>query len=344
MKFLKRLLVDLWGQRDDDFNWRRHTVPLDPETIGPTLILHLNGKLGDAVIDSLLVDALARHRPEIPVSIGTTKGFEAFWRAHPHVRDVLVFPASKGRSALARVPAARRAGGVLRGRYDVVVSFESFAQPDHFALLRGLAPRILVGFHKNRFRLFDYSLDEGRHGVEARPVVGKVVSVMRVFGEEIEPTDLRPHAPFGPEDEEAIRPFLDRLPGDPRLLMHAYGSGPQKLLSPRGGRAPRRHPPRRGTRGSDLGWGAGRPPSRVRGGGTRGAGDRDRPGGGDLRIDRPRGGDGPGRRARHLGRTSRRRARQAADRALPGRGEHPEGLASLERPLRRPRRAAGAPG
>lgn len=233
MKFLKRMLVDLWGRRDDDFNWRRHTVPLDPATVRSALILHLNDKLGDAVIDSLLIDALAQHRPEIAVSVGTTGGFERFWRSHPHVRNVEIFPPSKGRSALGRVPAARRAGRALRGRYDLVVSFESFAQPDHFALLRALAPKALVGFDKNRFRLFDYSLDEGRHGVEARPIVGKVASIMRVLGEEIDPARLRPHVPFGLEDERAIRPLLDRLdrPG-PRLLLHAYGSGPLKTLSP----------------------------------------------------------------------------------------------------------------
>ncbi len=233
MKFLKRMLVDAWGRRDDDFNWRRHTAPLDPKTVGSVLLLHLNDKLGDAVIDSLLVDAFAQHHPEISITMGTTKGFERYWRSHPHVRDVVLFPPSKGRSALGRAPAARRAGHALKGRYDLVVSFESFAQPDHFALLRALAPKTLVGFHKNRFRLFDYSLDEGRHGVEARPIGGKIRSIMRVLGDEIDLGRLRSHVPFGDEDTKAIRPVLDRLdvPG-PRLLLHAYGSGPQKLLSP----------------------------------------------------------------------------------------------------------------
>ena len=232
MKFLKQMLVDVWGRRDDDANWRRHTVPLNPKTVGSVLMLHLNEKLGDAVIDSLLVDALARHHPAIPVSVGTTKGFERYWGSHPHVREVVVFPPSKGRSALSRVPAAQRAGRAVRGRYDLVVSFESFAQPDHFALLRALAPKTLVGFDKNRFRLFDFSLDEGRLGVEARPIVGKIASIMRVLGDEIDVSCLRGHVPLGPKDAQAVQPILDCLPGGPRLLLHAYGSGPRKLLSP----------------------------------------------------------------------------------------------------------------
>ena len=233
MKLLKQILVDLWGKRDDDFNWRKDQGPLDPSQVRRVLLLHLNEKLGDAVIDSLLVDAFARTHPEIAVSVGTTLPYERYWRAHPHVADVALFPPSKGRSALARISPARRAARAWRGRFDVVVSFESFAQPDHFALLRALAPRWMVGFHKNRFRLFDYSLDEGRHGVMARPIFSKIASVMRVFGDEIAPESLGFHTPFGPEDEAGIAPTLARLPGEGmRVYLHAHGTGGSKRLSP----------------------------------------------------------------------------------------------------------------
>ena len=230
MKLLKRILVDAWGRRDDDFNWRKDQAPLDPAGVTSVLMLHLNGKLGDAIIDSLLIDALARTHPEIPVSVGTTKEYEAYWRAHLHVREVAIFPPSKGRSALARIGPARRAGRRWRGRFDVVVSFESFAQPDHFALLRALRPRVLIGFHKNRFRLFDYSLDEGRHGVLARSIFAKIAAIMRVFGEKVEPESLRFHVPFKESDAERIESRLT-MPG-PRVYLHTHGSGPNKTLGP----------------------------------------------------------------------------------------------------------------
>ena len=233
MKRLKRFLVDAWGGRDDDFNWRKDQGPLDPSQVRSVLLLHLNEKLGDAVIDSLLVDAFWQTHPEIAVFVGTTLSYERYWRAHPHVADVALFPPSKGRSALGRIVPARRAARAWRGRFDVVVSFESFAQPDHFALLRALAPRWIVGFHKNRFRLFDYSLDEGRHGVMARPIFSKIASVMRVFGGEIAPESLGFHTPFGAEDELRIEPILARLPGTGmRVYLHAHGTGEAKRLSP----------------------------------------------------------------------------------------------------------------
>ncbi len=231
MKFLKRLLVDRWGGREDDHSWRRSQAPLDPKAVESVCLLHLNDKLGDAVIDSLLVDALAKLHPEIPVFVGTTAGFERYWRSHPHVREVAVFPPSKGRSALGRVFPARRAARPWRGRFDVVVSFESFAQPDHFALLRALGARTVVGFDKNRFRLFAYSLDEGRFGVEARPIASKIAAVLRVFGDETDLSGMRSHVPLEPDGEREAQAIVG-TPGDGlRLFIHTYGTGGDKRLS-----------------------------------------------------------------------------------------------------------------
>lgn len=233
MKFLKRLLVDFWGRRADDFHWRKAQRPLDPATVENVCILHLNNKLGDAVIDVRIVDAFRRLHPTIPIYVGTTAPFVRFWASHPHVREVFLLPSTQGRSALGRVPAARRSARPWRGRFGLVVSFEAFAQPDHFAMLRMLAPKVLVGFYKNHYRLFDYSLDEARHGVVVRPIGTKIESILRVLGDEVDVSTLASHVPFGPDEEREAQAILDRLdvPGD-RLFLHVHGTSDFRVISP----------------------------------------------------------------------------------------------------------------
>ena len=228
MRILNALMVDLLGRRKDDFNWRRRTDVEPLEEVRNVLVLHLSDKIGDAVVYSRLVDALVRARPRLPVAVGTTARFASYWRSHPGVADVVVLPPSQGKG----IVRAYRAGRRYRSRFDVVVSFDSFALPDHFALLRGLRPRVLVGFNKHSYRLFDHSLEEGRHGVYARQVASRIESVMGVFGVDAHAEDLDAHAPFGPEDEAKAQAVLDRLaqPG-PRVLVHTYGAGKGRVLT-----------------------------------------------------------------------------------------------------------------
>ena len=232
MEFFKRLMTDRWGRRREDFDWRVYQTPRDLESVESVLVLHLNDKLGDALMISLLVDALAKARPGIPIAVGTTAGYVEYWGHHPRVSEVVVLPCSRklGRRTGRRVREARRAARTLRGRFDVAVSFEPYAKPDHFALLRGLAPQTIVGFNKHPYRLFDYSLEERRHGVIAESVATRTLRVMRVLGRQVALADLAFHVPFSPEDRLAVEAGLPL--GAPRLLFNVYGGTPYKSLTP----------------------------------------------------------------------------------------------------------------
>ena len=146
---------------------------------------------------------------------------------------MIPYDAEDRRSAFHRVSVALGAALRWRRRLDVIVSFQPFARLEHFALLRCLRPRILIGFNKDVYRLFDYSLEEHRQGVDLMPVAARARSVMRVFGLEVDPETLRPHVPFGPADEALAQEALSGLsvPG-PRLLLNAYGAAASKRLSP----------------------------------------------------------------------------------------------------------------
>ena len=228
MRILNALMVDVLGRRKDDFNWRRRTEVEPVERVGEVLILHLSDKIGDAVVYSRLVDALARSRRGIRIAVGTTVRFASYWASHPEVGEVVVLPPSQGKGVIR----AYRAGRRYRSRFDVVVSFDSFALPDHFALLRGLRPRVLIGFNKHPYRLFDHSLEEGRHGVYARQVASRIESVMEAFGIDVRAEDLDAHTPFDPKDETRAQTVVDRLAmKGPRVLFHTYGAGKGRVLT-----------------------------------------------------------------------------------------------------------------
>ena len=60
---IQNVLIDVLGRRKDNFDWRCSQPPSDLASIGTFCILHHNKKAGDAILISLLVDALARLVP-----------------------------------------------------------------------------------------------------------------------------------------------------------------------------------------------------------------------------------------------------------------------------------------
>lgn len=235
MRLLRQALTDLLGRRQDNFNWRAFQEPLDLDAVENVCVLHLSDKLGDAILLSPLVDALARARPGLPVFVGTSAAYAEYWRRHPTVREIAVLPPNRrrGRSSLRRLREALAAARPWRGRFDVLVDTESFAEPERFALLRALRARRVIGFNGHAYRLFDVALDEGRFSLAPFPIVLRAVPVLRALGRDLDPASLRFHAPFGPEDLAAAQAVVDVLPGPgPRLLFNVYGAAPFKHLRP----------------------------------------------------------------------------------------------------------------
>ena len=234
MKLFHPLLIDLIGRRRDAWGWRTLQPKLDIHAVENVCLLSLANRLGDSIVLSLLVDALAESRPDLPITVCTARAFEAYWASHPAVREVVVLPRSRSIfRSLSKVATQWRIGRRFRDRFDVLISVSGFSRPDHFALVRGMGARTTVGFNKLQYRLFDYSIDERTYGVDCRAIHFKTASVMRLFGIEVSVQGLAAHLPFGSEDERAARRVVDRLrsPG-PRLLLNVYGASRNRILSP----------------------------------------------------------------------------------------------------------------
>ena len=234
MGAFKNLLIDTLGRRKDNFDWRSTQPPLDLGAIENVCVLHHNVKNGDAILISMLVDALAKARPDLPIYVAAPSAFSAYWSSHPAVYRVLPLDIRFG-PHLFRAFKAWFVASSWRRRIGigVAVSFHPFARLEQFALLRSMKARATIGFNKDIYRLFDYSLEEHRHGVDLSPIATRTRSVLKLFGRDIALDELRPHLPFGPSDEALARETLSALPLDgSKVLVNAYGAGKEKRLTP----------------------------------------------------------------------------------------------------------------
>lgn len=244
------LLIDTLGRRKNDFGWRGGQGPLNLAEVDNVCLLQPNHKLGDAILISLLVDALAQARPGLRLYVATSSEFAPYWECHPAVSRAIVLDPGKRFALATRIGRGWREAKAWRGRLDVAISFQPYARAEHFALLRYLGPQTLIGFNKETFRLFDYSLEEHRQGVDLAPIATRARSVMRVFGLDVDVRQLRAHAPFVPADEALVNRTLSVLPRGPRVLVNVYGATHSKRLSPDSTRRVVREIRRSGYRGA----------------------------------------------------------------------------------------------
>ncbi|WP_290900356.1 glycosyltransferase family 9 protein [Aquabacterium sp.] len=143
---LRQWLVDLLGHRDDRFYWRQ---PLGAITLPANARLCLwqpDGKLGDAIVTSMLLCDLAAQRPDVNVTVVVEPGLQSFWRALPQVQEAL--SCRQDRASLLEAI----------GACDVFVSFETFLSLETLLLLRALHPAVAIGYNVGRYRIFDRSL------------------------------------------------------------------------------------------------------------------------------------------------------------------------------------------
>lgn len=231
-RVIKQLLTDQLGRREDSFAWREHQTALDPAAYRSMLVLHTDAKLGDAIINSLLIDGLARACPHLSITVGTSAGFADYWSSHPDVKSVLVLPDRLGQGAIKRFLATRRAATPHIGAFDLLVCYDQFASFDTFALIRRLAPKKVIGFNKHAYRLFDHSLEEHRYGTQVRHISSRVSSVLGALGLQIELEQLNLHLPTTSAALTEARSVIAGGGSGPRLLINTYGAGPEKRLTP----------------------------------------------------------------------------------------------------------------
>lgn len=233
LHLIKRLWMDKLGQREDIYEWRTFQGSIDMAGVSTVCILHTDDKLGDAVINSALVDGLSKLAPNCAIDIGTSPAFEPYWKSHPKVRNVVPFPQRGVGGFRQKISAIRSAAAPWQEKWDVVICFDSFSFFDSFLLLSELRAKTVIGFNKNHYRLFDYSLDDFRYGTQKRHVKHRVESILQVFGKVEVFENLEQWCGYDDDARrEATTVSALAKEGFGKLYFNTYGASPDRTLTP----------------------------------------------------------------------------------------------------------------
>ncbi len=106
----------------------------DPATLKPfRILIRSSNWLGDAVMSSPAVRAIAAGRPDARVTILTREKLADFWRTVPGVHDVIAVPSDAGVFKVAMR---------IRGRFDVAIIFPNSSRTALEAWLGGIRRRV----------------------------------------------------------------------------------------------------------------------------------------------------------------------------------------------------------
>lgn len=214
---IRHLVLDLLGQREDRYYWRQPLTDFELPPGGILCLWQPDGKLGDSVIHTILLDNIARQRPDVRVIVVCAASLVPFWERIPGVWK-----------ALSAHPARQSARAVLAitHRVDVFVSLEAFASVDTLIFMKAIKAPITVGLSVGRYKAFLYSLADNTYDHPRRHVTERLSNLCALMRLEYRPTSSvariaakqRTSLVMIPEHQSSV-------------FLNIYGAGPQKLFS-----------------------------------------------------------------------------------------------------------------
>lgn len=166
----RQWMLDTLGRRDDRCYWRQPTDKLALPEGATVCMWQPDGKLGDAVLNSMWVHDLLSQRPDLRIIVASSSALQPFWAGVPGVHQALSCEASG--DALTR-PIEN---------CDVLVSFETFVSVETLRLIRRVKPHTVVGFSVGRYRLFDFSIVDTTYEHPRRHMVSRLHHLDELMG------------------------------------------------------------------------------------------------------------------------------------------------------------------
>jgi ADP-heptose:LPS heptosyltransferase len=175
-QWLRALWVDQLGQREDRYYWRQAVDRL-PLPLGASLCLWMvDGKLGDAIVNSMFVKSLRLARPDLKVTLVCGASTAGFWARMPGLASVVV-ASQRWKDTLGAVR-QQQAGRKL----DAFIAFETFVSAELLQVLKGLAPVASVGFSVGSYRVFQHSLVDNTYQFPRRHITQRLVNLCELIG------------------------------------------------------------------------------------------------------------------------------------------------------------------
>jgi len=230
---IRRILLDWLGRRRENAMWRLEVKQIDVRTCATLILLHLDSKLGDAVIQSSLVRAVHAANPRCNISVLTTEGLDEYWRGCEGVATVLTVPSRSD------APMHRRVMKLMRmARFptlygvDLLVSLDPIPMIDYFAFVRRARPRAAVGLSVMHYSIFEVSIADPIFDVPKQHAGERIVRILAAIGL---PTSLKSLRSIVPRNVLTARSASAEGEGRPieQLFLNGFGASVTRRFSTR---------------------------------------------------------------------------------------------------------------
>jgi ADP-heptose:LPS heptosyltransferase len=226
--FLRRLVFDFLGRRRENSLWRIGLDAIDVRSSASLVLLNLDGKLGDAILQSSLVRAVSAAAPGCEITVVTTDRLVAYWQACAGVTRVYTVPSRSGASLMIRLRALWRLSKDPHLREaQILLSFDPIPMVDYFAFVRWCRPRAAVGLSATQYSIFHISISDPILETPKRHVGYRIVRTLAALGVVVEPDELRV---ILPSTLQRLRPR--RVPGTfAHLFLNGFGAATTRTFS-----------------------------------------------------------------------------------------------------------------
>ncbi len=225
----KSILIDILGRRHGHFSWRAFTGTYDLSVQKNLTLVFMDGKLGDSIVNSALIDGIRLKYPSLPIWVFSLESVAEYWRSHPDVEKVEVLPESNA-TFRTRI-SLHQLGKRYQGSIGAVVAFEPMATLEQFLLLAAMKPDLTVGFLKHEYRLFDVSLLDFTYGQEKRSISTRIDNLLTLFEASVPYAELVRHVPCNDAGLGQFHAKYGLLTDQNLVLVNGYGSNNQRTFS-----------------------------------------------------------------------------------------------------------------
>lgn len=214
----RQWLLDRLGEREDRYYWRQPVSEFDLPPDATLCLWQPDGKLGDSVIHTILVDNIARQRPDVRLVVVCAPALVPFWERIPGVWKAVSAPVAKD--------AARTVLSML-DRVDVFVSLEAFVSLETLAFMRKIKAAITVGLSVGRYKAFTHAVADHTYDHPRQHVTQRLRGLCTLMRLDYQATNALAQVAQAVPAPMALQGASVR----PAVFLNIYGAGPQKLFS-----------------------------------------------------------------------------------------------------------------
>jgi ADP-heptose:LPS heptosyltransferase len=230
---LRRIALDWLGRRRENAMWRLHVKRIDVRQCDTMVLLSLDGKLGDAIIQSSLVRAVSAANPRCAITVLTTERLGEYWGGCDGVASVRTVSSRSDAPVVRRVRELLRLAGIpALGGVDLLISLDPIPMIDYFAFVRRARPRAAIGLSATQYSIFDVSVADPIFEAPKQHAGERIVRTLAAIGLPVHLDSLRSLVPRDVRTTRSAAGTGEARPVE-RLFLNGFGASVNRTFSAR---------------------------------------------------------------------------------------------------------------